>query len=211
MVEPTRMIWIFVGLVIFCIAFLSYINKNESDKKVNLAVLPERFIVLDIETTGLHVAHHEIIEIGAIRVNRDSAIHESFQTLVRPTTPLPKKIIEITGITQSMVDTDGVSLETALTEFLEFIGDLPLVTFNAEFDMAFLQKAASDQGTAIRNKASCALKMSRRAWPGLKAYRLQYLAEKAGLATDETHRALADCQLTLIIFGAAGSKLGTDC
>ena len=42
-----------------------------------------------------------------------------------------------------MVDSEGMPLEQAIKEFAAFIGDLPLVTFNADFDMAFLRKAAN--------------------------------------------------------------------
>jgi DNA polymerase-3 subunit epsilon len=205
------MVWVVIAIVILSIIILRNLKKDQPEKKISLAVLPKRFVVLDLETTGLLATRHEIIEIAAIRVNRDSTIHETFQTLVKPSAFLPKKIVEITGITQNMIDAEGVSLGTALTEFMAFIGDLPLVTFNAEFDMAFLQKAASVRGISIKNKTSCALTMSRRAWPGLKSYRLQTLAKKAGLSAREAHRALADCQLALTVYCAAGSKLGTDC
>jgi DNA polymerase-3 subunit epsilon len=205
------MVWIVVAIAILSLIILRNLKKDQPEKKISLAVLPKRFVVLDLETTGLLATRHEIIEIGAIRVNRDSTTHETFQTLVKTSAFLPKKIVEITGITQSMIDGEGVSMETALAEFMAFIGDLPLVTFNAEFDMAFLQKAANGQGVSIKNKTSCALTMSRRAWPGLKSYRLQNLAKIAGLSTGEAHRALADCQLTLTVYCAAGSKLGTDC
>ncbi len=173
-------------------------------------MLPERFVVLDLETTGLRLAQHEIIEIGAIRVNRDSKSHETFQTFVIQAKPLSKEIIQLTGITQLMIDRDGVALETAVKSFLNFIGDLPLVAFNAKFDLGFLKKAAGHQGLTIPNDVSCALEMSRRAWPGLKNYRLQTLARMGGLQRGLAHRALADCQLALTVYTSAASKLGSD-
>lgn len=91
-----------------------------SAKPIDLSVLPERFIVLDLETTGLRSMEHEIIEIGAIRVSRDSTAHETFHTLVTPAKPLPKEIARLTGITQQMLDHDSIPLETAIDLFMEF-------------------------------------------------------------------------------------------
>jgi DNA polymerase-3 subunit epsilon len=172
------------------------------------AFLPQRFIVLDLETTGLSATRHEIIEFGAIRVNLNSSDHDTFQTFVRPERKLSRKITEITGITQKMVDTEGVPLEEALTQFIDFIGDLPLVTFNAEFDMGFLYRAAQKHGVIVNNRYTCALKRARRAWPGLPSYRLVDLAKMGRLSSEDTHRALGDCARAMVIFTAATSTLG---
>lgn len=121
---------------------------------------------------------------------------------------MPKKITDLTGITQQMIEADGQPLDRALREFAEFVGDLRLVTFNAEFDMAFLNAATSKMGMAsFRNPISCALKMSRRAWPGRKSYRLSELSKDGNLSAEGTHRALGDCQRALIVYSAAASKL----
>ena len=53
---------------------------------------------------------------------------------MKPSRQLPKKIIQITGISQKLVDREGISLESAVKQFVTFIGNLPLVVFNAEFD-----------------------------------------------------------------------------
>jgi DNA polymerase-3 subunit epsilon len=196
--------WLFVGAII--VAVVLFFKTRQ--KTVNLASLPQRFVVLDLETTGLDPAADEIIEIGAIRVNRDSDIHGTFTALVKPIRHIPKKITEITGISQDMVDSEGEPLGEAIREFATFIEDLPLVTFNAEFDMAFLQNAAKQHNLVIGNPASCALKMARRAWPGRKSYRLSDLAKDGGLSDAGTHRALGDCKRALIVYTAAVSKLG---
>jgi DNA polymerase III epsilon subunit family exonuclease len=172
------------------------------------ALLPLQFIVLDLETTGLNPHRDEIIEFGAIRVTIDSDNHSGFQTLVRPERKVSRKITGITGITQDMVNSEGLQLEDALTQFIEFIGDLPLVTFNAEFDMGFLHSAAKKHGKVINNRYTCALKRARRAWPGLQSYRLVDLAKMGKLSDEDTHRALGDCKRTMIVFTAATSTLG---
>ena len=172
------------------------------------ALLPENFIVLDLETTGFNSANDEIIEIGAIRVNLGSENHDTFSTLVKPQKKIPKKITGITGITQEMIDAEGTESKEALAGFIQFIGDLPLVTYNAEFDMAFLYSAAKKHGFAINNKYTCALKRARRAWPGRESYRLVDIAKDGKLSDEDTHRALGDCKRALIVFTAATSELG---
>lgn len=171
-------------------------------------LLPRSFVVLDLETTGLSAERDQIIEIGAIRVVLDADEHATFQTLVRPTCRVPAKITAITGITQAMVDADGVTIANALAQLINFIGDLPLVTFNADFDMSFLWTAARRSGIAIENSYTCALKRARRAWPGLPSYRLSELARLGNLSCEDSHRALGDCQRALVVFVSATSTLG---
>lgn len=200
------MAWIAFSLIALVIIYVVLPRKAP---KARLAHLPERFVVFDLETTGLDPEKHEIIEIGAIRVHRNSTQHDTFQSLVKPIKKIPKKITNLTGINQAMLDADGETLEAALKGFMEFVGDLNLVSFNADFDMAFLRNAAAKHSIPVVNPVSCALKMARRAWPGRKSYRLVDLAKDGNLSSDGTHRALADCQRTVIVYTAAASQLGT--
>lgn len=215
------MAWLIFVVILFVILLLLRISSPPTEPSprgiesvpptrgsVNLELLPPRFIVFDLETTGLDAVRNEIIEIGAIRVNRDSSVHDTFHTLVKPSRRVPKHITQINGISQEMVAQDGMDLEEALREFVEFIQELPLVSFNAEFDMAFLQNAAKRHNVVIRNPASCALKTARRAWPGRHSYRLTDLAKDGGLSIEGTHHALDDCQRTLIVYSAAVFALG---
>jgi DNA polymerase-3 subunit epsilon len=201
------MVWLVIAIIAAAVLF--FLVKRQ--KRPNLSVLPKQFVVFDLETTGLEPKINEIIEIGAIRVNRDSDHHDTFQALIRPRKKIPKKITEVTGITQDLIEKEGESLEVALVQFLEFVGELPLVSFNAEFDMAFLMNAVNQTqaGSPIKNRVSCALKMARRAWPGRKSYCLPDLAKDGALSAEGTHRALGDCKRALIVYTAAASKLGS--
>lgn len=183
-------------------------TKPSASSTVDFSMLPQQFVVLDLETTGLDPIKHEIIEFGAIKVSLGSDTHPTFQTLVKPERKVPKRITEITGITQAMVDSEGRPLATALAEFMDFIQDLPLVTFNAEFDMGFLQNAANRHGFVITNRYTCALKLVRRAWPGLPSYRLADLAKMGNLEDNDTHRALGDCRRAVTVFTSSASKIG---
>ncbi|HUA86271.1 MAG TPA: 3'-5' exonuclease [Bryobacteraceae bacterium] len=202
-------------LIAFLLFWVFTADGREARQKPQLRSLPsrniyvpERFVVFDLETTGLDPSRHEIIEIGAIKVNRDSDVHESFQTLLRPTKRISTRVTEINGITQEMTDRDGEPAAEGIKAFLDFIGDLPLVSYNADFDMDFLRASARRHRLLFHNRATCALKMARRAWPGRESYRLSDLARDGNLSTEDAHRALGDCKRTVIVYMAAASKLG---
>jgi DNA polymerase III subunit epsilon len=203
------MLILMVILVVAILAYRFLKPSTTSEVKPDFSALPSRFVVLDIETTGLDAAKHEIIEIGALKVSKDSINHPAICSLIKPTGKLPKKITELTGITMELLEEKGEPLEAAIKEFIEFAEDLPLVAFNAEFDMAFLQAAAKQHSLFISNKSICALKMARRAWPGRKSYKLSDLARDGGLSNENSHRALGDCKRALIIYTSAVSALGT--
>ncbi len=195
-------------LVLGAIIYLVFRYKWPSRQQISTDYLPETFIVLDLETTGLDATRHEIIEIAAIRYLKGNKTHETFQSLVKPRKKIPKKITEITGITQDMVEQDGQNISEVLPEFTKFIGTERLITFNAAFDMAFLYAAWEKYGLSRpANPVSCALIMARRAWPGRKSYRLADLADDGEFVEGRAHRALEDARRTLIVYAAATEKL----
>lgn len=172
-----------------------------------MPLLADQFVVFDLETTGFSATDNEIIEIGAIKV--EATVRTTFQQLVRPRNTIPPKITQITGISQAMVDQNGTTIESALNEFIEFIGDHRLVAYNAAFDMRFIKAAGGRMGAKIDNDYACALKMARRAWPKLPNYKLATIARLGGLSASGAHRALIDCELTEFVYTSAVAVLGT--
>jgi len=180
------------------------------------SAVPPHYVVFDLETTGLDPMKHDIVEIGAIRVNPNSNNHDTFHALVKPNRRITKFITEKTGINQEMVDRDGEPLERVIADFAEFIGNLPLVSYGADFDMRFLRDAAKRHDILLNNRAACALNMARKAWPFLKSHKLGDVASagnfdqnfKCSTPDEGTHRALGDCKRTLMIYVAAATVLG---
>ena len=71
------------------------------------------FCVLDIETTGFSPERDSIIEIAIIRTETEDGITRErvLNDLVRPSGNIPKRIRELTGITNEMV-ADAGAIET---------------------------------------------------------------------------------------------------
>ena len=169
--------------------------------------LPEQFIVADMETTGLSAAKDKIIEISAIKVHRDSNNHKTLTALINPGIKIPAKITQITGITDKMLKGEG-KIEDELKEFLHFFSDLPLVFYNARFDIRFLKEAAKKIGREIDNEVIDALQIAKMAFPDLKNHKLSTVANRLNISTEGAHRALNDCAITLQVFNRASQKIG---
>lgn len=190
-----------VAVVGFAIAWLVRRRRGRN-------AVPAEFVVFDVETTGLDPDRHELIEIGAIRVRRDEVRQATYQALIRPSRKIPPKITQLTGITQDMVERDGLPLKEALAGFVEFIGSCRLVAHNVDFDAAFLRAALRQAGIdKPGNPLSCSLDMARRAWPKRRSYRLVDLARDHKLDGSDAHRALADAVRTAHVYVAAARAL----
>ena len=68
-----------------------------------------KFVAIDLETTGLDPSEDKIIEISAVKFNNGEVI-DSLTFLVNPSIKLKPKIIQITGINDSMLVVSQASI-----------------------------------------------------------------------------------------------------
>lgn len=154
------------------------------------------YVVVDVETTGLSAADHEIIEIGAIKV-MDNEIADRFSSLIRTKKNIPQAIKALTGISDKMIQEKGRDFERVMAEFLEFAGDLPVVTHNGEFDYKFIRAACKKANQpAFSNKCIDTMKLARRIVEDVKNYKLQTLLEYFEIEVESMHRSIDDCMTT---------------
>jgi DNA polymerase III subunit epsilon len=161
-----------------------------------------RYVVFDVETTGLDPARgHRIIEIAAVvLVENDPA--EEFHSFVNAGKPVPKAVQEMHGITTEML-TSQPKVDEVMPKFQEFIGSSTLVAHNADFDISFLRYEFDRLGLTLANRCRCTLKMSRKRYPRLPNYRLETVAAHLlGMSCEggRRHRALDDARLTARIW-----------
>lgn len=161
---------------------------------------PTCYVIVDLETTGLNPEQDSIIELGAIKVENNSVI-DSFSCLVRCERGIPKSIIDLTGITESMLIEQGIPQKQALQEFLQFIGHNKLIGYNIKFDMHFLHNACRNHGfPLITNHCIDLLSLARRKVYDVPNYKLSTLAEHFSLSSRSAHRALGDCKLAFELY-----------
>ncbi|MBS3976181.1 MAG: type I-E CRISPR-associated endoribonuclease Cas2 [Syntrophomonadaceae bacterium] len=158
--------------------------------------LPERYIIVDVETTGLSAVEHEIIEIGAILVNGNE-IEAKFQSLIKSKTKIPQSIATLTGLSDEILQQDGRELAEVLVEFLAFAGDLPVVSHNANFDCGFLRAACESCGLPLfSNQYIDTLALARRLVDDVDNYKLATLLGHFGIEKSGMHRSIEDCLFT---------------
>ncbi|BCB03391.1 PolC-type DNA polymerase III [Bacillus sp. KH172YL63] len=153
------------------------------------------FIVFDVETTGLSAVYDTIIELAAVKI-KDGEIIDKFESFANPHHPLSATTIDLTGITDDMVQS-APEIQDVLRDFHRWIEDDILVAHNASFDMGFLnagfQKAGISKAT---NPVIDTLELGRLLYPQFKNHRLNTLAKKFDIELTQHHRAIYDAETT---------------
>ena len=160
-----------------------------------------KYVVFDIETTGLDPLNDRIIEIGAVKVE-DGEIIEEFEELINPGFPIPRNITQITGIDDMLV-ANAHYPGVVFTLFNDFIKDVEfIIGHNAKrFDYPFLQ--AEFRRSAIRlHEVPCkdTIWEARRKLRRVRGYSLKALCQQFGIQNRNAHRALSDVYATHELF-----------
>ena len=153
-----------------------------------------QYTVIDIETTGLSVKYDKITEIGAVKI-KNGQIIDVFTSFVDPMIPIPAKVTELTGITDTMLK-DADTIDKVLPGLVRFIGDDCIVAHNSSFDLAFIRREADKLGIKVQNPVADTLEMSRILLPELKRNRLGTVARRLKIKVETQHRALGDATTT---------------
>lgn len=160
-------------------------------------VMPDAFVVLDFETTGLDPESDEITEIGALKVEQGNIV-DCFTCLVQVSCPVAQEASRLTGITADLLEKEGLDEQHALRALKSFCAELPVVCHNARFDLQFLKKACQRQNIPFWSpKTIDTLQLARKYIKDVENYRLVTLLHYFGIEEEQKHRALSDCKVTL--------------
>ncbi|HAQ56509.1 MAG TPA: hypothetical protein DCR44_03810 [Acholeplasmatales bacterium] len=158
--------------------------------------LPDRFVVLDTETTGLDPSSERIVEI-AILTYRDGSLFETYETLINPGKRMPAMASAVNGITDDMLIGAPAFPEVAAM-IQERIDGVLIVGYNIDFDLRFLNASFARAGRIVDlAKKLDVLAVARQALPygTLPNHRLETLKRHFGI-TRGSHRAADDCLTT---------------
>lgn len=157
-------------------------------------------VYLDTETTGID-SSSEIIEICII----DDEERILYQSLVKPTRPIPKDAVNIHGITDELVH-NAPNWLRVWPEVERVLRDRVIGIYNAEFDLRMIQQTNQRYhiywNTALFSNHFCLMKLFAQYYGEWNTWRQSYRwqsLETAGrylhIPIPNSHRALDDTRL----------------
>lgn len=174
------------------------------------ALRAQRWVVLDLETTGLNLNRDLVLSIGAV-VIEDGAIDfsQQFERTLHRHDHKPGPSVLIHGLGPSAIAA-GCAPAEALLDLMAFIGDSPLLAFHAGFDQRMLSRALKDSlGYRLQHPFFDVAELAPLLNPDvvLRDAGLDDWTAHFGLMAQERHHASADAQVTaelaLILFSQA--------
>lgn len=162
-------------------------------------------VILDLETTGFQGPSKggRIIEIGAVKIENFNIV-DKFSTFVNPEMKIPKKITELTGISNDMVK-DSPTIWNVIHKLWSFIEGYTVVTHNTAFDWdKYLKFYFEKIGKHPTNDVICTIDKSKKIFTDKEKYanketnrighKLIDLCERLNVTLNDAHRAINDCE-----------------
>lgn len=161
---------------------------------------------VDIETTGLNLINHEIIEIGCVIADQNLKVIEEFDLKIKPenieaANPVALKVNHY----DPALWQDAISLSGAIKIFSEKVKDCIMVGQNVAFDSGFLEYAFNKTG--LPNPMHYhRLDTISIAWaklhkePDLVRFSLREMCERFGIENVKAHSALSDARATYELY-----------
>src|SRR6201989_2958975 len=162
-----------------------------------------REIVLDTEPTALDPLRGDrLVEIGCVEIFNRMPTGQTFHRHINPERDMPAEAFAVHGLSTEFLAGKPLFAHV-VEEFLEFIGDAPLVIHNASFDIAFInaELARIKRPPIARERLVDTLLLARRKHPGV-SNRLDDLCSRYAIDNSRRtkHGALLDAELLAEVY-----------
>ena len=174
--------------------------ETEADRTTAGQLVLPRFAVVDIETSGLSLRRHRILQVAAVTVE-NGVIVDEWSSLVRLRWPWQRVGPRaVHGIERRSLRT-APDRPQVLRELADRLDGTVFTAHNAAFDWSFIERAARrDRVTLPPVQRLCTLRLSRRLDPDRTAsHRLDDLCLRYDVSNDRPHHALYDARATAAV------------
>jgi len=176
--------------------------------------IDDGFLAFDTETTGVDTQEDRIVTAAAV-IFRNGEPQETRSWLIKVDVDIPERASDVHGITNEISQSQGQAQTEALAEIGDYLDSagLPIVCFNAGFDIPILNSNLQRQGLGELKTSViiCPYVIDRqfdKYVKGKNQRRLKPTAERYGLelSEDDWHGAEADSLVTGRILIAQGTR-----
>jgi DNA polymerase III subunit epsilon len=165
-------------------------------------------VFLDVETTGTSSRTGRIIEIGALRIEKNQIVRE-FKQLVYPEMQVPWFITQLTAIRNE--DLWGKPTFAGIADDLEsMLDDAIFVAHNVGFDYSFIQSEFARLNRPFKADRFCTAKLSRMLYPQHRRHSLDAIIDRHQYRVENRHRAYDDAAVLYKFFHEQYEKLDID-
>ena len=156
------------------------------------------YAIVDIETTGGYAGAGGITEV-AVFIFDGKKIIQQYETLLNPVYTIPRYVESLTGITNTMVESER-QFSAVAGELYELLHDKIFVAHNVNFDYSYLKYHLAQAGYELNCKKLCTIRLGRQILPGMPSYSLGNLCRRVGINIEQRHRAGGDAAATVKLF-----------
>lgn len=179
------------------LAIISLYNKLHSFH-IESTVTSMNFVSIDFETANMR-NRGSVCAVGIVVV-RNGEITEEFYSLVNPLDDFDPYVVQIHGITESMVQ-DAPTFKELWDTIGPLLNNQMVVAHNAAFDMSVLNHCMKRHELPSDGfNYLCSYLLSKRIWPALPSYRLNAISNHLDLDTFRHHDALEDARAAALVF-----------
>jgi DNA polymerase-3 subunit epsilon len=165
-------------------------------------VSAQRFAVVDVETSGLSMRRHHVLQVGVVVVDGEGQVHDRWSSLLAPRSRWFFRVgpTSLHGIHRRDLRA-APPAEQVLAELATRLDGARFVAHNAPFDIGFLQKSSRRHHIALPiTEPLCTLRMSRALDPERQLrHRLTDLCDRYDVVLVRPHDALADADATAAV------------
>lgn len=159
-----------------------------------------RWVVVDVETTGLDVERDSLLSIGAVAMSHQGIdLRDSMEIAVRPPSVSDRSNILVHRIGAG-AQAAGEPPAQACRRFLDFAGESPIVGYHLGFDRAFLTRAMHASGLAAPRRWLDLAELAPALRPEAQAHALDEWLALANLRAAARHSAASDAMATAMLF-----------
>lgn len=164
------------------------------------AAKEETIVVYDTETTGLDLERDQVIQLAAIRYDRNGIPADSFNRIVIPTVEVSQGARDTVPFdVDREIRLNGQPAAEVFRDFSEFVRGSVLVGHNSSrFDALLLRRQLRELGLPEPDVVEeyDTLTLARQFYPGLENYKLATLCSTFGIVNEDAHNAFGDVKAT---------------